>query len=388
MPNPYGTTAEKQYAKQAMVELYARTPLLDVVNQDYYPVSDPNGSKVINARGQRFVITSLQGQEDVAYTGADVTPQEATEILSELVINNFRAFNTKIPSLSSFKSAIKKPESELMSDTRSRMKRNMFKEVLKMHEDAQRGQLIGKTYSAGTVAVAADGTVTGTLTTFTSDMVGLGFYATGMSKTYRIRSRASNTSIVLELDRDDLNEGEDGDYDGPVVSAGASYTIYGIDASGGYANSYTPANIMQLLEEAREHMNNAEVPDDGGRYILLPVSAEKCFTSSSAFNKDIKEVHQEVTLKGRIMQALGLKIYFVPDAWFEGDNTSGFKTFAGHKHFVTGGAGWINAPVIQDNRVIENNFGTKIKGLYGYGFKVADLRRKHGVAVYGTFNYS
>jgi hypothetical protein len=66
-----------------------------------------------------------------------------------------------------------------------------------------------------------------------------------------------------------------------------------------------------------------------------------------------------------------------------GDNVAGFEIIAGHKAFLGAGFGMISKITTKDT---ENNFGFKLKALFGYGAKVADGRRKFGAKLFATFS--
>lgn len=73
-------------------------------------------------------------------------------------------------------------------------------------------------FSAGTVAVAANGVVTGTGTAFTNVTIGKRFRASGQSQDYVVLSFASATSITI-------GNPDGSTYTGPTIGAGATYQV-------------------------------------------------------------------------------------------------------------------------------------------------------------------
>ena len=244
-----------------------------------------------------------------------------------------------------------------------------------MYSDAGAGNWVGTDYTTGTVAVDSSGNVTGSGTTFTSAMVGRPFKADGHSKWYRVKSYASATSIVIENDSDDTTSS----YDGGAISSGASYTIQAVTPV-----SVTSSNIASYIKKMKTAMTNARVPLTN-RYIIIPASGEEVLLGAPEFDKAIKEVHEKTVFEGVVYKAYGFRVYTAPDEFFPGDNANGFYVIAGHNSFISSGYGFIEPITIVDSAKRETGYGNLVKGLFGFGLKVADERRKAGAVLYATF---
>lgn len=374
----FGTTVTAQkYMAKALKLFFQKSFLRDVTNRDFETPGDdnPKSTRSIKREHQKFHITSLYSNGWSNYSGSDLSFSDVTEVVSTLTIDVIKSLADMVKSLASFKSSVDDPESSVIDDASGKLKKLLDQKVLEYYADAASGNWIGTSYSTGTVAIAATtGVVTGTGTVFTASMVGKPFKAEGHTKWYRVKSRASNTEIVIENDSDD----ETSAYDGGVISGGSSYEI-----QANTAVAITQNNIAQYLAQLSEMLDEGEVPAEH-RYVILPAVAKKCLLKASEFNVDIEKVHDETVKKGKVAKAYGFDIYIAPTSWFQGDNTSGIYCLAGHKSFLTAGYGFIEPISINENP--ENNFGAKIKGLFGAGFKVADERRKAGATMLATFN--
>lgn len=378
MPKDFGTTVTAQkYMAKTLKVFFQRSFLRDVTNRDFETPGDdnPKSTRSIKREHQKFHITALYSNGWSDYSGSDLSFADVKEVVSTLTIDVIKSLADMVKSLSAFKSSVNDPESSVIDNAAGKLKRLLDQKVLEYYADAASGNWLGTSYTTGTVEVAVTtGVVTGTGTTFTSGMVGKPFKADGHSGWYRVKSFSSTTEIVIEDDSDD----ETSAYTGGAISASSSYEI-----QANTAIAITQNNIAQYLAQLSEMLDEGEVPAEN-RYVILPAVAKKCLLKAAEFNVDIEKVHDETVKKGKVAKAYGFDIYIAPTNWFQGDNTSGIYCLAGHKSFLTAGYGYIEP--ISINEKPENNFGAKIKGLFGAGFKVADERRKAGATMLATFS--
>jgi len=374
-----GTTVTAQMFMVNTLKVFFRKSLIALItNNDFYSDAgdiDEKSTKSIRTKNQKFTISTLYSNGWATYSGSTLTWNDVKEVVSTLVIDQFKSFSDKIPSLSYFKSAVKDPKSSVIEHAGGALRELVDQAVLDMVDDAGAGNWIGTDYTTGTVAIDASGNVTGSGTTFTSGMVGKPFKATGHSKYYRVKTYTSATAIVIENDSDD----EASSYDGGVISAGATYVIQ--------ANTkvaLTKSNVAAYLTLAKVALDNYSIPEDD-RFIVLPATAQVSINAAAEFNRDLNQVFDATVVKGRVEVAYGFKIYYVPDAWVNGDNTNGYHCMFGHKSFVTAGYGFIEPISIILSKDNQTNFGDLMKGLYGYGLKVADERRRAGGKLLATF---
>lgn len=386
MPANFGTTPTAiQYMANALGAFFRKSFMVDVTNRDFHTPGDdnPKTTKSIKSKNQQFVVTSLKSSGWSTYSGSDLTFAKAKEVISTLSISNYKSLQDTIDSLAAFKSSVADPKSTVIESAGAKLKAILDKAVLAMYADAGSGNWLGTSYTTGTVAVTTGtGAVTGTGTNFTAAMVGRPFKAAGHTKWYRVASHASATSIVIENDSDD----EATSYDGGTIAAGAAYEI---QAATKVAITKTNvaaqiAMLSQLLDEAHGDNDEETVPADG-RFLILPAVAKSPLLTASEFNRDIERVYGDTVEKGMVAKAYGFDIYIAPSTWFTGDNTNGYYCVCGQKSWLTAGFGFIEPITVINAADNQTNFGDKIKGLFGYGFKVADSRRMMGGVLYATF---
>lgn len=356
-----------------------------LTNRDFYTPGDddPKTTKSIKNKGQKFTITSLHSNGWQAYTGSDLSFAAIKEVISTLTIGTYKALQDKIMSLAAFTSAVSDPKSAIMQSAGGKLIAVLDKAMLAMYADAGAGNWVGTSEASGTVTVdVTTGAVTGSGTDFASTDVGKPFKAVGHSKWYRIKTYTNPTSIVIENDEDD----QDSSYDGGAIAGGTAYeiqasTVLAVTSSNIAA---TLSKLAALFDEAHGDHDELVVPEEG-RFIILPACAKNPLRTAAEFNKDLDISFNETMVKGRVGNAYGLEIFIAPTAWFQGNNTTGIYCIAGHADWLTAGYGFIEPINVIPSADNQTNFGDMIKGLFGYGFKVADDRRMNGGVLFATF---
>lgn len=374
----YGTTVAQEYSAKVLKVFFSRSFFDDVTNKDYFTPGDsnPRTTKSIKSRFQRYNIPTLYSNGWQNYTGSDLTYTNIVESVAILTIDQMRALSDNISDLAVFKSQVKEPQSTIVTQAGERLKVLMGQFVCSLENKAGAGNWLGTSYTTGTVTVTTGtGAVTGVGTTFTAGMVGKPFRALGHTKWFRVKTFSSTTAIVIEDDIDD----EASVYTGGTITAGATYEI-----QNNALVAVTDANIAKQIARASQMLTDKEIPESD-RWMVLPAEAKAPLLTAAQFNRDIEKVYDETVVKGRVAKAYGFDIYIVPNDRIQGNNVSGFRAMFGHKSAITAGYGFIDPIKLVDP---ESNFGTKIKGLFGYGAKVADERKKALGVLHATFNLS
>ncbi len=378
----YGTTKTAIKFMTKALAVFFRTSFFDMVtNKDFETPSDdnPKTTKSIKRKDQDFKITTLYSNGWKSYSGGALSFTKIKEVVSTLTINAFLSLEDEIASLAAFASSLDDPESTIVTQAGDKLKKSLCQVIPGMYGDVAAGNWIGTSYATGTVTVTVTtGAVVGVGTTFTASMVGKPFKAVGHSAWYRVKTFTDTTHIVIENDSDDLASA----YDGGAI-AGAAFEI-----QGNTKVAITKSTIMQYINTMAEVLNDQEIPDDGNRWLLIPAKAKTVLLSAPEVNVDIERVHGAVVEKGHVANAGGFKIITAPTSWFTGDNTNGYYIVGGHKSFITAGRGFIEPINIIPAKDNQSGYGTLIKGLFGYGVKVADERRKAGVNMLATFSIS
>lgn len=382
----YGTTVTGIQYMANVLKLVLRTSFMTkVTNRDFYTPgnNDPKSTRSIKNKYQKYVITSLHSNGWNDYDGNDLTFNKVKEIVSTLTIDTFKSLSDTIDSLAVFKSSVTDPKSAVITSAGGKLQAILDKAVLSFYGDAGAGNWLGTSYTTGTVAIAVNGNVTGSGTTFTAAMVGRPFKAEGHSKWYRVKTYTSATAIVIENDSDD----QASSYDGGVISSGTSYEIQAVTKLAITKSNIADqiAKLSQLLDEAHGDDDELQVPPSG-RFLLLPAVAKSALLTAAEFNPGgIEKVYGDVTERGMVAKAYGFDIYIAPTNWFHGDNTNGLYCVAGHTSWLTAGFGFIEPVNVIPSKDNQTNYGDKIKGLFGFGFKVADGRRMCGATLFATF---
>ena len=386
----FGTSVTaQQFSKSLLKNVFRKTYLKDVANRDYETPGndDPKSTKSIKSMNQKFTITSLFSNGWGSYSGSDLSFTAVKEVVSTLTIDTFKALSDKVMSLAAFKSSVTDPDSAVIESAAQKLRVILQKAVLAMYADAGAGNWLGTPYTTGTVAVTTGtGAVTGTGTTFTASMVGKPFKAAGHTKWYRVKTYSSGTSIVIENDSDD----ETSYYDGGTIGAGAAYEVQANTKLAVTSSTIAGhlATMSQMLDEASygDH-DETTVPEDG-RFVLLPAAAKATLVQASQFNRDIEMTYKDTVVEGKVGRAYGLDIILAKTTWFQGDSTNGYFCIFGQKSWLTYGMGFVDPVNLIPAKDNQTNFGNLIKGLFGYGFKVADSRRHCGGVLYATFSVS
>lgn len=387
--NDMGTTVTAiQYMSNVLKQVFRKSFMVEVTNQDFYTPGDdnPKSTKSIKSKNQKFVITALHSNGWNEYSGSAISFTSVKEIVSTLTIDTFKSQADSIPSLAAFKSSVADPKSSIIESAGGKLKALLDKAVLGFYADAGAGNWVGTDYTTGTVTITVTtGAVVGSGTTFSSGMVGKPFKALGHTKWYRVKTFVNTTSIVIEDDSDD----ETSAYTGGAIDAGATYAVQA-NTKVAITKTNIAAEIAlcsQYLDEAHGSNDELQVPAEG-RFMILPAIAKAPLLAASEFNPDIEKVYGETVVNGRVAKAYGFDIYIAPTSWFTGDNTNGYKCIFGHKSWLTAGYGFIEPTSIIPSAENQTNYGDMIKGLFGYGFKVADDRRMMGGQLYATFALS
>ena len=387
MPAAIGTTVTGiQYMQNVLKLVFRKSFMTKVTNRDFFTPGDddPKTTKSIRSKNQKFTISTLLSNGWSSYSGSDLSFADAQEIVSTLTIDTFKALQDKIMSLGMFKSSVADPRSAVIESAGGKLKAMLDKAVLGFYTDAGSGNWLGTSYTTGTVTVTVTtGAVVGVGTTFAASMVGKPFKAAGHSKWYRVKTYTDATNIVIENDSDD----EASAYDGGAISGGSAYEIQA-NTKVAITKSNIAAQLAmasQLLDEAHGANDELQVPAED-RFIILPAVAKSPLLTASEFNRDIERVYGDTVERGMVARAYGFDIYIAPSSWFTGDNTNGYNCLFGHKSFLTAGFGFIEPVSIIDAKDNQTNFGDKIKGLFGFGFKVADIRRMCGGNLYANFS--
>jgi len=349
----FSTNVGEKFAAKVIKIFYETAVTPQITNDDYE-------GQIKGGGADRLSVLSLTAPDLTDYTGADLTVADLTESEGTIIVDQKKAFYFRIKSWDRFKSYCEDPKDDAMDQEAGKLQETIDSFVLGLHGDVAAGQRVGTSYTTGTVEITVTtGAVAGTTTVFTAAMVGKGFKALGHTVWYRIKSRASNTAIVIEDDLDD----ETSAYTGGAIAAGATHEV-----QANTCLTVTKSTIYGYIVDLKTHLKKAKIPSAD---TWLVVNAD----IMGLLDKSDELIHatgsgDDVIRNGFKGTIAGFRLYESQEV--DGDNTDGYNILAGHKSGITFAHAFTETG-IED---IVKNFGKAYKGLNCYGGKVIDRRRK------------
>jgi hypothetical protein len=367
MASAYATKLAEGFSQKLIKTIYETAPIDEMVNRDY--------EGEINAVGSKLNILSLARLSEKTYNGSNLTPDDLTEVNSQLVIDQYKSFYWREKTIDKWKSYIKNPKGTVLQQTANERRKNIMTYLMGFWADAASGNWYGTDYTTGTVTVdVTTGAVTGSGTTFTAAMVGKPFKATGHTKWYRVKTYSSATAIVIENDSDD----ETSAYDGGAISAGTAYTIQANTVK--TLDNTSGKYFLDMVIALNQMMDEAEVPQED-RVIFIPPAGKTALLKDPSIKLNVPQAYQDLVIKGMLTELDGAKI-FVSNR-VVGDNTNGYHVLAVQKSFLTFADKALEVGMEED---LIGNFGSAYKDLFVYGAKVADERRKFAAHAFVKFS--
>jgi len=351
----YPTTLLEMFASQALEIFYSKSISEVLCNSDW--------EGEIKGRASKLNVLTFGALDWHNYTGADMTADDLSESTATLVTDQAKYAYYTILDYDTFRSYVKEPNGTAQKQLSSRLEQLIDIFVLGFYGDVGAGNRQGTDYTTGTVEIDTSGNVTGTTTVFTTAMIGKPFKTDGHTGWYRIKSRASNTAIVIEDDSDDLTSA----YTGGAISAGATITVQAVTAV-----QVTKDNIFAKMSALATTLTNSEIPMDE-RNMPVPASVAALIKQAPEYLSAGTETGRQKVLDGQLEKMFaGWNVFEVPDGRFTGDSVNGWHIVGAHRSAIC------FAMALTKNGVEPaiGNFGERFKSLVVYGAKVPDERRK------------
>ena len=364
----YATKLAEGFSQKLLLEMYDKSLADVVVNRDY--------EGEINGVGSKLNILNISRISEKDYSGSALSADSIYENNATLEIDQQKSFYWQVKTIDQWKSYIKDPNPTIITQTAAERNKNMDSFVLGKYGDVAAGNRVGTDYTTGTVDITATtGAVVGTGTTFTSDMVGKGFKATGHSQWYRVKSFTDTTHIVIEDDLDDVSSA----YTGGAIS-GATYTIEAATAV-----AITTSNLLSKVAALKLKLDKAQANGKSSvpkadRVLIVPPDFESVLVQATGVSLNVPAAYEELVKKGFLTMLQGFKVFTSNE--LAGDNTDGYHVLALHPSWQT------FAEKLLQNRIEEDitgDFGSAYKDLFVYGGKVADSRRHFAAEGLWTF---
>lgn len=369
MASAYATKLAEGFSNKVMQFVYDGDKTDVIVNRNY--------QGEINGVGSKLNILDFAKLSEKTYADSALSADSLSENNGQLVIDQYKSFYWKEKTLAMWKSYIKNPHPYIVTQVGNERQKNMETYVLGFYGDVGAGNRVGTDYTTGTVTVdVTTGVVTGSGTTFTEEMVGRGFKATGHTTWYRVKTYSSATSIVIEDDLDD----ETSAYTGGAIGAGATYTI---EAATPVA--ITAGNLLAQIAALKLKLDLAEkngytaVPDSD-RWLIVPPEFGPKLVQATGIALHVPAVYEDLVKKGMITMLQGFKVF--QSNRLTGNNTDGYHILAGHSNWMTFAEKVLQSRIEED---LIGDFGTAYKDLFVYGAKVKDIMRHQAAELFATF---
>ena len=288
----YGTNLAEAFAANAVVKFYdmAVTPM---ITNDSYEGQIKDKASRLNI----LTFTESEGLQD--YDGSDLSEGEVQEVEGVLNTDQQKAYYFRIKSIDRFKSYVTDPESTLVIEKAGQLSTAVDQYVLNIAQaDTAAGNRIGTDETAGTVAINNSGVVSGSGTSFSSDMIGLGFRATGHTKWYRVRGVSGPTSMTIELDVDD----QTATYDGGAISSNTSYVVEAVSPV-----EVTMDNAYSILLRLNKRLSDREIPDQN-RWCAIDPAFKMFLLQANVIVRDTEQGEKRTT-NAMIARIGGLNLY-------------------------------------------------------------------------------
>lgn len=356
----YATKKAEAFAKEVVKHFY-QTSVADVIaNRNYEGEIKDTGSIVNILTFDKITLKD--------YTGANMTADSLTESNAQLKTDQKKSYYFAIKDIDKLESYIKNPKDTVIEQLGKELKEVIDAYVLGFYGDVAAGNRVGTDYTTGTVTVdETTGAVTGSGTTFTAAMVGRGFKAAGHTKWYRVKTYTSATAIVIEDDLDDVASA----YTGGAIAGGSAYVIEAATAV-----QATAATIYGQIVSLKTKLDKAKVPA-ADRQLTLPADIVNLLLQASALTPAVSTAYEDVVLKGIVGYVAGFKV--IASEQVTGDGVNGYHCVASHKSWITMAEALTEVGIEED---LIGNFGKAPKGLFVYGAKVIDARRKAGAELF------
>lgn len=349
----YGTNLGEKFAANALAKYFETTITDKITNSDYEASLTPGGA-------DRIHILTFGDLTMNTYAGSALTVETPTESEGDFAPDQKKAYYFKLQSLSKFEEYVNNPESALIERAGKQLAEGADAYVLGLYADVGSGNRIGVDYTTGTVTVVVTtGVVTGSGTTWTSAMSGLGFKATGHTKWYRF-TYVSATSATIANDSDD----DTSSYNGGAISAGTAYTIEAVSVI-----TVTSATIYGYVNDMAQRLDENKIPR-GDRWLVVNSRVAHLLRESDELTPAVAVAYEDIVKKGLLGEIAGFQVY--QNEQVSGNNTTGYYIMAGHRSAITF-AMMFKETGIED---LTGDFGKAYKGLVVYGAKILDERRK------------
>ena len=367
-----------KYSLKLVELLYNDTIYTKVTNTDYEGEIKNEGDRVrVRTLGKITLSTYTKGMalatQDLAPTFEDLIVDQAQYF--KFVVDDIDKLQNDVDTINKYATTSRRDMAEVLDrDLLSYMARNVDGD-----------NALGVAYATGTVSVAVTtGVVTGTGTTFTVQMVGGYFRATGHTKSYLVTSYTSTTVIgIADLGTVTASTGAygvnlaftGGSYSGGAITAGATFNI-----NAATAQALTNLTIYPRLVDLGTALGEKLTPEEG-RFIIVNSKFRGALRKAPEFIPAVGQAYNDVVLGARIGEIAGFQVYSSELVF--GNNTNGFFYIAGTRDYCAMALQIMKVSMVSSEND-PNSFVTTVKGLLVWGRKVFEGNRGRGAIIKAT----
>lgn len=365
MANNLAANTPVKYSLKLVELLYNETIYTKVTNTNYEGEIRNSGDRVrVRTLGK---LTLSPYTKQMTLVSQDLTPTYEDLIIDQqyyfkFEVDDIDKLQNDIDTINEYAATSKRDMQELLdTDILGYMAKNV-------HEN----NVIGTSYSTGTVAVATGtGVVTGTGTTFTAGMVGGYFKATGHTTSYIVSAFTSSTSITI------VDQGAS-TYSGGTIAGGTAYTIQAATPV-----QVTKSTIYSQVVALRTRLGNRKTPKEG-RFLVVNSEFEGVLLQAPEFIPAVGAAYEDAVKGAKIGRIAGFDVYSSEAVIGSNTSTTGFWYIAGTKDYCAMALQIMKTNVIPSEQS-ENTFTTTCKGLLVWGRKVFAGNRGRGAVLRAYF---
>lgn len=346
--------------------------LIDLLYNEtiYKKITNTNYEGTLKQAGDRVRVRTAAKIAMSAYTkGMTLVAQELNPTYEDLIIDQMQYFKFVVDDVDKIQNDIDAINT-YAQESKMSISEMLDTDVLSyMRKNVNSANMVGTAYATGTVEIAATtGVVTGSGTTWVAGHVGGIFTATGLTGSYLVTARNSNTEIVIK-DLDGVA------YTGGALSAGAAYSI-----AGAVAITLTKNNVYQYIVALRTALGKSLAPM-AGRFLVVNSAFEGLLLQAPEFIPAVGAAYEDAVKGGMVGRIGGFEVY--RSELIDGNNTTGYWFVAGTKEFCSMAIQLDQMSVIPSSSS-ETTFTSTCKGLVVWGRKVFAGTRAYGAVLRAT----
>lgn len=340
----------------------------------YTKITNTNYEGEIKNEGDRVRVRTLGRLTLSDYTkGLTLVAQELAPTYEDLIVDVLKYFKFVVDDVDKLQNDV-----DTINEYAQTSKRDMAESIdtnllAYMAKNVHGANVIGTTYSTGTVSIAATTGVTQGTATFTAAMVG-GYLTFNSGTTYYLVTAYTNASSITIKDLDGVA------YTGGAIASTAVGSAYTISAA--TATAITKSTVYKQLVDLGTVLSQRLCPREG-RFIVVNASMEGIMRQAPEFIPAVDRSYEDVVKGARLGTIAGFQVYF--SELVSGDATNGYWFIAGTKEYCAMALQIMKVSMVSSEND-PTSFLTTCKGLLVWGRKVFAGNRARGAVLRATIS--